>query len=177
MLSTVLFMLASAIPTHLPSQGLLTIEGFDCISSQISPEQAQAYYEFVRRGRESEAFASERELTDACQAKHGWSDIQTRNAFRVSVMDGGVLAERLIERIQELGDFKPFLDQYYEDHVTATERQMLEDIFQSGKLDKDLTAMGYPEHPDMREWAYGYFEWRGALRNIEDDFRNGELRR
>ena len=53
---------------------------------------------------------------------------------------------------------------------------MLEEVFQSGKMDKDLTAAGYPEHLEMREWVYNYFEWRGALRIIEDDFRNGELR-
>ena len=176
MLSTALFMLASAMPTQMPTQGLVTIEGFDCMSSKISSVQAQSYYSLVRGGKEAAAFASERELADACQAKHGWSDIQTRNAFRVSVMDGGALAEGLIERIQKLGDFKPSLDQYFEDNVKATGRQMLEDVFQSGKLDEDLTAIGYPEHPEMREWAYGYFEWRGALRNIEDDFRNGELR-
>ena len=53
---------------------------------------------------------------------------------------------------------------------------MLEDVFQSGKMDQDLTAAGYPEQAEMREWVHDYFEWRATLRGIEDDFRNGELR-
>ncbi|WP_339824578.1 hypothetical protein [uncultured Parasphingorhabdus sp.] len=177
MLSAILLLVTAANPqAAMPTQGLLTIEGLDCISSQIPADRARGHYAMVRAGKETDAFESERILAEACQAEHGWSDIQARNAFRLSVMDGGALEEGLIDRIQNLGDFKPFLDQYYVDNVSETGRRMLEEVFQSGKMDKDLTAAGYPEHLEMREWVYNYFEWRGALRIIEDDFRNGELR-
>ena len=176
MFSTLLLFAAAGLQSMMPSHGLLTIEGLDCISSQILADRAQAHYALARRGREGEAFEKERSLAEKCQAEHRWSDIQTRNAFRISVMDGWLLEEGLIERIRNLGDFKPFLDQYYADNVSATGRQMLEDVFQSGKMDKDLTAAGYPEQAEMREWVHDYFEWRATLRGIEDDFHNGELR-
>ncbi|CAO1652663.1 hypothetical protein [Parasphingorhabdus sp. NYA22] len=170
-----LAVVASAQPA-MPTQGLLRIENFDCISSQIPIDRAQAYYAMMRKGTEIEAFEAEPHVTEACQVKHGWSDIQARNAFRVSLMDGWLLAEGLIENIQSLGDFKPWLDRYYEDNVGATGRQILEDVFLSGKMDRDLDAVGYPGDKKQREWVYDYFEWRGALRGIEDDFRFGELR-
>lgn len=177
MLSTILLLAMAANPQPaMPTDGLLTIEDFDCISSQVSADQAQAYFALARKGKEVEAFESANTLTKACQAEHGWSDIQTRSAFRISMMDGWMLGEGLIERIQALGDFKPFLDQYYKDNVSDTPRHILEDVFLSGKMDKDLTAAGYPEDKEIREWAYNYFEWRGTLWGIEDDFRNGELR-
>ena len=160
----------------MPTEGLLTVEGFDCISSQIPPDQSRAYFAMVRAGKEAEAFESKRNLAETCQVEHGWSDIQTLGAFRISVMDGWALEAGLIKRIQNLGNFKPFLDQYYTDNVSATGRQILEDHFQSGKMDRDLTAAGYPERAEMREWVYDYFEWRSALRGIEDDFHDGELR-
>lgn len=178
MLLTVLLLATVANPQPaMPTQGLLTIEGFDCISSQIPADRAKVHYAMVRAGKEVDAFETERDLAEACQAEHSWSDIQTRGAFRISAMDGWALEEGVIEKIQNLGNFKPFLDQYYADNVGTSGRQILEDVYQSGKMDKDLTAAGYPEHAEMRKWVYDYFEWRGALRAIEDDFRSGELRR
>lgn len=160
----------------LPTDGLLTIENLDCVSKQVTADQAQSYYAMARKGKEIEAFQSASQLIESCQAKHGWTDIQTRSALRISMMDGWLLQEGLVEKIQALGDFKPFLDQYYRDNVKPTGRYMLEDVFLSGKMDEDLTAAGYPEDKKLRELAYNYWEWRGALFGIEEDFRNGELR-
>ncbi len=160
----------------LPTAGLLTIENFDCVSKGVSADQAQAYFALARQGKEVDAFKSAKGLTEDCQAEHGWTDIQTRSAFRVSLMDGWIMQDGLVEKIQKLGDFKSFLDQYYSDNVKPTGRYMLEDVFLSGKMDKDLTAAGYPEDKELRELAYNYWEWRGALYGIEEDFRNGELR-
>ncbi len=170
-----LAMAASSQPS-LPTEGLLTIENLDCVSKKVSADQAQAYYAMARKGSEVEAFQSAGALTESCQTLHGWTDVQTRSAFRVSLMDGWLLQEGLIETIRNLGDFKPFLDQYYRDNVKPTGRYMLEDVFLSGKMDEDLTAAGYPEDKKLRELAYNYWEWRGALYGIEEDFRNGELR-
>ncbi|MEP2104129.1 MAG: hypothetical protein ABJP02_13770 [Parasphingorhabdus sp.] len=160
----------------LPTDGLLTVENLDCVSKKVSADQAQSYYAMARKGKEIDAFQSASTLTKACQAKYGWTDIQTRSAFRISMMDGWLLQEGLVGKIQALGDFKPFLDRYYRDNVKPTGRYMLEDVFLSGKMDKDLTAAGYPEDKELRELAYNYWEWRGALFGIEEDFRNGELR-
>lgn len=177
MLSTLLLLAMATNPgPSLPTEGLLTIENLDCVSKKVSADQAQAYFAMARKGEEVDAFQSANKLTDNCQAEHGWTDIQTRSAFRISLMDGWLLQEGLIEKIQNLGDFKPFLDQYYRDNVKPTGRYMLEDVFLSGKMDKDLTAAGYPEDKELRELAYNYWEWRGALFGIEEDFRNGELR-
>tara|TARA_R110002033_G_scaffold37063_2_gene75808 strand:- start:1083 stop:1631 length:549 start_codon:yes stop_codon:yes gene_type:complete len=181
MLSSLLLlsMAAGSLPAK-PTQGLLTIENFDCISSQISADQAQTYYAKAREGEETEAFESERDISKACQIRHGWSDIQTRNAFRVSIMDGWLLDEGLIEKIQDLGDFRSWLDRYYDDNVSIPGRSEVDSglkaSYLSGKLDEDLTGAGYPEDRNMREWVYGYFEWRDGLRGIEDDFRRGQLR-
>lgn len=60
--------------------------------------------------------------------------------------------------------------------MKPTGRYMLEDVFLSGKMDEDLTTAGYPKGKELRELAYNYWEWRGALFGIEEDFRNGELR-
>jgi hypothetical protein len=178
MFLTVLLLAVVANPQPAkPTQGLLTIEGLDCISSQIAAVRAKVHYAMVRAGKEAEAFETERGLAEACQAEHKWSDIQTRGAFRISAIDGWALEEGVIGKIRNLGDFKRFLDQYYVDNVSTSGRQILEDIFQSGKMDQDLTAAGYPEQAEMRKWVYDYFEWRGALRAIEDDSRSGELRR
>jgi len=161
----------------MPTEGLLTIENFDCISSQVSADQAQAYFAMASAGKEIEVFQSANELTKNCQMKHGWSDIQTRSAFRVSLMDGWLLQEGLMGEIQDLGDFKPFLDKFYKDNVKSSGRHTLKDAFLSGKMDKALTEMNHPEDKKLRELAYNYWEWRGALYSIEEDFRNGELRR
>ncbi len=177
MFSTLLLLAVIANPgPSLPTEGLLTIEYLDCVSKKVSTDQAQAYFAMARKGEEVDAFQSANKLTKNCQAEHGWTDIQTRSAFRISLMDGWLLQEGLIEKIQNLGDFKPFLDQYYRDNVKPTGRYMLEDVFLSGKMDKDLTEAGYPEDKELRELAYNYWEWRGALFGIEEDFRNGELR-
>ena len=181
MLSSLLLVaIAASSQPAKPTQGLLTIEHLDCISSQISADQAQAYYAMTRDGGEAEAFGAEQDLSKACQIEHGWSDIETRNAFRISIMDGWLLDEGLIASIQSLGDYRSWLDRYYDDKVGLPGKPKLEngleDIFLSGKLDADLTAAGYPEDRKTREWVYGYFEWRDSLRGIEDDFRHGELR-
>ncbi|MFK7842065.1 MAG: hypothetical protein AB8B54_07360 [Sphingorhabdus sp.] len=178
MLFSFLILAIAANPQQsMPTQGLLATENIDCMSSQISAEQAQDHYALASAGKEIEAYNSVQDFVKACRAKYGWSDIQTRNAFRVSIMDGWMLTDGLIENIQKLGDFKPWLDEYYDRNVLATEQQMLKDIFHSGKMDEDLSAAGYPAADEMREWAYQYFEWRGTLAGIEDDFRNGRLRR
>lgn len=178
MLSTFLLLAMAANPQPaMPTDGLLTIENLDCVSSKVSADQAQAYYALARKGQEVEAFESAQELTQSCQIEHEWSDIEARNAFRVSLMDGWLLEEGLVKKIQALGDFKPFLDKYYKENVKPTGRHILKDVFLSGKMDKDLTAAGYPEDKILRELAYNYWEWRGTLWGIEDDFRNGRLRR
>lgn len=178
MFSTLLLLaMTTNLQPVMPTDGLLTIENLDCVRSKISADQAQTYFAMARKGKEVEAFESAEELTKGCQVEHGWSDIQTRNAFRVSLMDGWLLEEGLVEEIQALGDFKPFLDQYYKENVKPTGRHILKDVFLSGKMDKDLTAAGYPEDKELRELAYNYWEWRGTLWGIEEDFRNGELRR
>lgn len=178
MFFTLLLLAMTANPQpDVPTSGLLTIENLDCISSKVSADQAQIFFEMTSKGKEVEAFESVEKLAKICQMQHDWSDIETRNAFRVSLMDGWMREERLIEKIQALGDFKPFLDQYYTDNVSATGRHILEDVFLSGKMDKDLTAAGYPEDEELRELVYNYWEWRGTLYGIEEDFRNGELRR
>lgn len=161
----------------MPTLGSLAIENIDCMSSQISADQAPAYLAMASTGKEPEAFESEQELAMACQAEHSWSDIQARNAFRISIMDGWLLTDGLIENIQKMGNFKPWLDKYYDENVTATNRLMLKDAFRSGKMDRDLNTAGYPKDEEMRERAYQYFEWRGTLSDIEDDFRNEKLRR
>lgn len=171
-----LLAVVASAPPAMPTQGLLRIENIDCISSQIPVDRAQSYFAMTIKGKEFEAFESEHDITNACQAEYGWSDLQSRNAFRISLMDGWLLAEGLIGNIQSLGDFKPWLDRYYEDNVGATGRQILEDVFLSGKMDRDLDAAGYPGDKKQRQWVYDYFEWRGALRGIEDDFCFGELR-
>lgn len=171
-----LLAVVASAPPAMPTQGLLRIENIDCISSQIPVDRAQSYFAMTIKGKEVEAFESEQDITNACQAEYGWSDLQSRNAFRISLMDGWLLAEGLIGNIQSLGDFKPWLDRYYEDNVGATGRQILEDVFLSGKMDRDLDAAGYPGDEKQRQWVYDYFEWRGALRGIEDDFCFGELR-
>jgi hypothetical protein len=171
-----LLAVVASAPPAMPTQGLMWIENIDCISSQIPSDRAQSYFAMTIKGKEVEAFESEQDITNACQAEYGWSDLQSRNAFRISLMDGWLLAEGLIENIQSLGDFKPWLDRYYEDNVGATGRQILEDVFLSGKMDRDLDAAGYPGDEKQRQWVYDYFEWRGALRGIEDDFCFGELR-
>lgn len=178
MFSTLLLLAMTANPQpDMPTSGLLTIENLDCISSKVSVNQAQTFFEMTSKGKEVEAFESAEELTKSCQMEHGWSDIETRNAFRVSLMDGWMREERLIEKIQALGDFKPFLDKFYQENVKSIGRHMLEEAFQSGKMDKELTAMGYPEDKELRELVYNYWEWRGTLYGIQEDFRNGELRR
>ncbi|QTD56386.1 hypothetical protein [Parasphingorhabdus cellanae] len=178
MIFSAIFLAMAASPqTAMPTEGLLTIENLDCISSQVSADKAQTYAAMMRKGEEVEAFESVKELADSCQARNGWSDIQTRGAFRVVLMDGWMLEEGLMKQIQELGDFKPFLDQFYTDNVKSTGRHILKDAFLSGKMDKALSAKGYPEDQDLRELVYNYWEWRGTLYDIEEDFRNDELRR
>lgn len=178
MFSTLLLLAMAANPQPaMPTDGLLTIENLNCVSSKVSADQAQAYFAMARKGKEVDAFESAKELTKSCQAQHGWSDMQTRNAFRISVADGWLLQEGLMAKIEKLGDFKPFLDKFYADNVKPTGRHILKEAFLSGKMDKELTAAGYPEDKELRELAYNYWEWRGALWGIEDDFRNGELRR
>ncbi|WP_422344092.1 hypothetical protein [Parasphingorhabdus sp.] len=176
MIHALFFLAMAANPqSAMPTEGLLTIENLDCVSKQVSAEQARDYFSMARKGKEIDAFLSAKTLTGDCQLEHGWSDVQTRSAFRISLMDGWLLQEGLVEKIQELGDFKPFLDQYYLDNVKPTGRYMLEDVFLSGKLDKDLSEAGYPEDKELRELVYNYWEWRGALFGIEQNFRNGEL--
>ncbi len=178
MLSTLVFLAMAANPQPvMPTDGLLTIENLDCVSAKVSADQALAYFAMAGKGKEVDAFQSANALNTACQKQHGWSDIQTRSAFRISLMDGWLLKEGLLEKIEDLGDFKPFLDKFYTDNVKPSGRHILKDAFLSGKMDKALTAAGYPEDKELRELAYNYWEWRGALYSIEDDFRNGELRR
>jgi len=170
-----LAMIGSTAPVK-PTAELLTVENLDCVSRKIAPGRAQVYFTMARKGNEKEAFQSAQSVVKACQNEHGWSDDQTRSAFRVSIMDGWLLQDRLIEKIEYLGDFKPFLDEYYIENVSSTGRHILEDVFLSGKMDADLTAAGYPENKEARELAYNYWEWRGALWDIEINFRDGSSR-
>lgn len=109
MFSFLLILAAAANPQQpSPTTGLLTIENLDCVSQKISNDQAQAYYAMARNGKEVDAFQSAKLITEGCKVEHGWTDIQTRSAFRVSLMDGWLLQEGLVEKIQDLGDFKPY---------------------------------------------------------------------
>ncbi|MEP3227532.1 MAG: hypothetical protein ABJO01_16270 [Parasphingorhabdus sp.] len=175
---SLLFMaLSAASAPPMPTHGLLTIENIDCISRQVSAEQAQEYFSMTAAGKELAAFDAVADKAKACQVKYDWSHIQTRNAFRIALMDGWLLQEGLIEKIEKLGDFKPFLDKFYVENVKPTGRHILQEAYLSGKVDKALTAEGYPEDKNLRELAYNYWEWRGTIWDIEDDFRNGKLRR
>lgn len=178
MFPTLLLLVMAAGPQSvMPTDGLLTLKNLDCVSNKVSADQAQAYFAMAKKGKEVEAFESAEELTKTCQSEHGWTDIQTQNAFRVSLMDGWLLEEGLIEKIQALGDFKPFLDKFYRENVKPNGRHILTEASRSGKMDKELTAAGYPEDEESRELAYHYWEWRGTLWGIEEDFRYGLLRR
>ncbi|VWX56986.1 hypothetical protein [Sphingorhabdus sp. 109] len=178
MLSGLLLLSIAVMPQEgRPTDGLLRIENLDCVSSNIPADKAQIYYDMTRDGRERDAFLAAGEATRPCQQAHQWTDLETRNAFRVALMDGWLLHENLIEKIRNLGDFMPFLDKFYTDNAAPDGRHLLEAAYRSGKVDRELTEAGYPEDPELRRLAHDYWEWRGTLRMIEDDFRNGILGR
>lgn len=172
MLSSLIFLTAAATATvELPTDGIMTAPNVDCISKAVSPAESRNFFAMARSGKEEDAFSLAEKVASRCQKTHGWSAATTRAAFRVAIMNGWLLEEGLLDRIAERGDFRPFLDSYYVENVKPDGRHILEDVFLSGKMDRDLTAQGYPEDTESRELAYNYWEWRGALYDIEEEFR------
>ena len=156
-----------------PTAGIVTVPHIDCISRQVSPADSRNWFNMARSGGEKDAFAMAESSAMRCRKEHGWTEAQTRAAFRVTLMDGWMLQDGLISKIQKIGDFRGFLDRYYADNVKLDGRHILEDLFISGEMDRDLTAEGYPTDRESRELAYNYWEWRGALWDLEEEFRKG----
>ncbi|MEL6876345.1 MAG: hypothetical protein AAGM33_12815, partial [Pseudomonadota bacterium] len=129
------------------------------------------FFAMARLGKEEDAFSLAEKVAFRCQKTHQWNAATTRTAFRVAIMNGWLLQEGLLVKIAERGDFRTFLDSYYVENVQPEGRHILRHVYLSGKMDKDLTALGYPEDAESRELAYNYWEWRGALYDIEEEFR------
>ncbi|WP_159437095.1 hypothetical protein [Parasphingorhabdus marina] len=165
--------LAASPAEERPTAGILTVPHIDCISRQVSPADSRNWFNMARSGRETDAFVMAESPAMRCRKDHGWTQAQTRTAFRVALMDGWMREDGLISKIRKIGDFRDFLDSYYADNVKPDGRHILEHLFVSGKMDRDLTAEGYPADPESRELAYNYWEWRGALWDLEEEFRKG----
>lgn len=172
--SIVTAILASALPAN-STEGLLKVENIDCISHQISVEKAKVFYDLVRKGSETEAFEKVNEQASSCQKTHDWSDIQTRNAFRIAVLNGWIA--ETVKQLQQHGDFKPVLDEYFDNHAGAGDRHVLDKRLAEGKLTADLTDLGYPDRTEMMELAFAYWEWRYTVMDVEEDFLAGRLRK
>ncbi|MEO9469347.1 hypothetical protein [Parasphingorhabdus sp.] len=166
--------LASALPAN-STAGLLRVDNIDCISNQIPVEKAKALYDIVRQGMESEAFNEIDEIATGCQKRHAWTEFQTKNAFRIAILNGWIA--ETVKQIKQHGDYRPLLDVYFDKHAGGGDRHILDRRLAEGKLNVDLAKLGYPESSQMMELAFAYWEWRYTLMDVEEDFLAGRLRK